>query len=97
MSTISPSNIIGSLDMFRPPINRCMKVLDRSFFRKTIPLSAAQVLDNRQISRFRTELREDLLQLERLPIIRSIPGTGDDAGITQKALLLKPEIKVEGI
>lgn len=88
MSTISASNI--DLNMFRPPINRFMKILDRSFFRKTVPISAAQVLDNRQISRLRTELRHDMLQLERLLVIRPIPTTG------RRALLLKPEIKAKG-
>lgn len=88
MSTILALNI--DLNMFRPPINRCMKILDRSFFRKTVPISAAQVLDNRQISSLKTELRHDMLQLERLLVIRPIPTTG------RKALLLKPEIKAKG-
>lgn len=88
MSTISALNVDSN--MFRPPISRCMKILDRSFFRKTVPISAAQVMDNRQISRLKTELRHDMLQLERLLVIRPIPTTG------RKALLLKPEIKAKG-
>lgn len=88
MSSISAIN--GDLNMFRPPINRCMKILDRSFFKKSVPISAAQVLDNRQISRLKIELKNDLLQLERLLVIRQIPTTG------RRALLLKAEIKAKG-
>lgn len=88
MNTIPALNV--DLNMFRPPINRCMKILDRSFFKKTVPISAAQVLDNRQISRLKIELRHEMLQLERLLVIRPIPNTG------RRALLLKPEIKAEG-
>ena len=87
MSTTPALNV--DLNMFRPPINRCMKILDRSFFKKTVPISAAQVLDNRQISRLKIELRDDMLRLERL-VIRPIPNT------SRRALLLKPEIKAEG-
>lgn len=61
--------------MFRPPVNRAMRVLDRSFFRKTIPLSAATVFENSNISRVRNALAKssDLLTLPRLNIIRSAP------------------------
>lgn len=75
-------------DMIRPPVNRLMKVLDRSFFKKSIPLSAARVMDNRKISRVRKELKGDLLDRVHLDPIRSINQT--------KALLLKPEVKAGG-
>lgn len=79
------------LDMFRPPVNRLMKVLDRSFFRKSIPLSAAQVNDNRRIASLLKDLKQDILQLDRLLVVRqSQNGNGG------KALLLKPEIKFDG-
>lgn len=80
-------------EMFRPPINRFMKVLDRSFFHKTIPISAAKVNDKKQISKLRVDLKHDILHLDRLQVIRSIPGSEPGAG---KALLLKPEIVAEG-
>lgn len=44
------------IDMFAPPVNRAMKVLDRSFFQKTVPISAARVFNPRDISRCRKEL-----------------------------------------
>lgn len=68
-----------------------MQVLDRSFFQKTIPLSAAQVNDTRRIASLLTELKPDLLHLERLSDVLPAPNaTG------RKALLLKPEIKPDG-
>lgn len=89
MSTVLHSD--AHSDMFRPPINRLMKVLDPSFFHKSIPISAAQVKDPTQISRFQKELKNDILQLERIAAVRYI-SKNEGA----KALLLKPEIKASG-
>lgn len=77
--------------MFRPPVNRLMKVLDRSFFQKTIPISAAQVNDNRRIMSLKTELKQELLPLDRVLLVQPAPN-----GHGLKALLLKPEIKADG-
>lgn len=79
--------------MFRPPINRAMRSLDRSVFKKTIPLSAAKIRDNKQISKYRTELGRDLLKLDRMPAVRYVL---DSEGQEAKALLLRPEIKTDG-
>ena len=79
--------------MFRPPINRAMRALDRSFFQKSIPLSAAKIRDNKQISKYRTELGHDLLRLDRMPTVRSVR---DSQGQEAKALLLRPEVKQDG-
>lgn len=78
-------------DMFRPPVNRLMKVLDRSLFQKSIPLSAAQVNDNRRIASILKDLKQDILQLDRLLVVRQ---SQNDNG--RKALLLRPEIKFDG-
>ena len=80
------------VDMFGPPVNRAMRVLDRSFFRKTIPLTAARVLNNKQISRCRNELSHDLLHLERLTNVRH---DGDDPK-GRKSLVLRPDIRLDG-
>ena len=77
-------------DMFRPPINRAMKVLDRSFFRKKVPLAAARIVEKRHIAKFRTELGSDLLCLERVSSVKDDPKSKGS-----KALLLKPEIKCD--
>ncbi|CAI7669684.1 unnamed protein product [Penicillium bialowiezense] len=70
--------------MFRPPVNRAMRTLDRSFFRTTIPLSAARIFKPSDISNVRKELaKSDLLVLPR-------------DGSVRKALLLKETFKIEG-
>lgn len=93
MSTAPPPDT-GS-DMFRPPVNRLMKVLDRSFFRKSIPLAAAQVNDTRRIASLLRELQTDVLEThphaQNVSLVQPAPkGNG------LKVLLLKPEIKVDG-
>ncbi len=84
-------------DMFRPPVNRAMRVLDRSFFVKRIPLSAARVFDNKNISKCRTELTKskDILFLDRFPTVKVDDGEGGDP--KRKCVLLKPEIKHDGL
>ncbi|KAA6409571.1 MAG: tRNA (guanine) methyltransferase Trm5 [Lasallia pustulata] len=78
--------------MFRPPVNRAMRQLDRSFFQKRIPLAAARVLDTKQISNCISDLSEELLYLERCTVVR--PGPMDnDLWRGRKALLLRPRIK----
>ena len=78
-------------DMFRPPVNRAMRVLDRSYFQKKVPLAAARVLQKKQIARCRQELVNDMLKLERKPSVRVDPFDRE-----VKALLLRPEIKSDG-
>lgn len=84
-------------DMFRPPVNRAMRVLDRSFFQKKIPASAARVVDNKTISKCRTELfrSNDVLRLERYQIVRPDPDeTNAKAG--KKCILLRPQVDDKG-
>lgn len=91
----SPQNP-PSIDMFRPPINRAMRILDRPFFQKDVHLAAACVLDSKQIATCRKELHDDILKLERLPPIRSVPPSVS-TDKNSKCLLLKPSTRVEGI
>ncbi|KAL8648738.1 MAG: hypothetical protein Q9210_004805, partial [Variospora velana] len=53
--------------MFRPPINRAMRDLDRSFFKKRIEIAAAYVLDRTNIAACQRKLSQDILRLDRLP------------------------------
>lgn len=82
-------------DMFRPPVNRAMKVLDRSFFRKKIPLSAARALENKDISILKTELdrSKDSLRLPRLPSVVPDPFQGIDG---KRCILLRPQKNDQG-
>lgn len=82
-------------NMFRPPVNRAMRVLDRSFFKKHIPLSAARVYDPRTISKIRTQLEKskDILDQRMILPIRLEPHP-EVAG--RKCILLRPEIRHDG-
>ncbi len=83
--------------MFRPPINRGMRVLDRAFFHKEIPLAAARISNTRLIAQLRTDLDRSgtSLLLGRVKPLRPDP---DQALAAQgrKCYLLKPEIKHDG-
>ena len=92
-SAMASMNSDNTTDMFRPPISRTMQVLDRSFFKKTVSISAAKVHDQKQISRLRSELQKDMLSLARISIVQKIPEAEGHSG---KALLLKPDIKGHG-
>lgn len=84
--------------MFRPPINRAMRQLDRAFFTKRIPLCAARVSNVKHIARLRTELErsKDLLPQSR---IRAIQPDPDEARAAKggKCLLLREGIRVDGL
>ncbi|KAI4124535.1 MAG: hypothetical protein LQ338_004746 [Usnochroma carphineum] len=90
-----PAQTAPSPVMFRPPINRAMKTLDRSFFKKDLDLAAACVVDRKKIASFQKELSKDILKLERLPPTRPVPSnvTADSSA---RCLLLKPEVQVDG-
>ena len=82
----------------RPPINRAMRILDRSFFKKTVPLAAARVFNNQHISQCRQTLEKskDMLKLERgAASVRAdpLPELGNTG---KKCLLLREEIKADG-
>lgn len=81
--------------MFRPPVNRAMKTLDRSFFRKTVPIAAAKIFEKSQISNVRQELgkNKDLLVLPRLNVVRDFK---EQDGVIRKGLLLREDIKANG-
>lgn len=91
-----PSNTPNSAlpTMFRPPVNRAMRALDRSFFKKTLPLSAATVFKNSDISKVRGALSksQELLEAPRLNVIREVKV--DEA--VKKCLLLKDGVKHDG-
>ncbi|KAJ5549342.1 tRNA(m(1)G37)methyltransferase [Penicillium frequentans] len=78
-------------DMFRPPVNRAMRTLDRSFFRKTVPIAAAKVFKNSEISKVRQELHKvrDLLAVPRLSCVRDLQ---EEDGV-KKALLLRGDLR----
>lgn len=78
-------------DMFRPPVNRAMRTLDRSFFRKTVPITAATIFQKPDIATVRAKLTKsrDLLSLPRLNVIREVK----ENDVVRKCLLLREDIK----
>jgi tRNA (guanine37-N1)-methyltransferase len=81
-------------ELFLPPVKRDMHVLDRSFFKKTIPLSAATVFDNRDLQRVRKELSRsgDILSIDAIKVTRddeTVPG--------KKCMLLNPAVVAQGM
>lgn len=84
-------------DMFAPPVNRAMKVLDRSFFQKTLNASAARIFKPQDIARCRKELQfsKDTLPNNRIQPIRADPDP-ERAQQGSKCLLLKPEVVYNG-
>ncbi|KAF2481427.1 Met-10+ like-protein-domain-containing protein [Neohortaea acidophila] len=82
----------ADIDMFRPPIARGMKVLDRSFFEKTVPLKALRIFDNKNISKVRSQLGKDVLVQERLANVYSDPDP-ERARSGKKCILLRPDIQ----
>ncbi|KAJ5680583.1 hypothetical protein N7536_011722 [Penicillium majusculum] len=80
--------------MFRPPVNRAMRTLDRSFFRRNVPLSVARVFKTSDISNVRKELvkSRDILLLPRISPIREVK---DQDGKAWKAMLLREDLKVD--
>ena len=77
--------------MFRPPVNRSMRVLDRSFFQKKVSLAAARIFEARNIAECRTNLQNELLNLERVSAVKQ-----DQNRNNLKALLLRPDIRPHG-
>ena len=76
-------------NILAPPVDRSMHVLDRSFFKKVVPLAAASVFDNRDLARVRDELvkSKDVFAFSPIKPLRpdeTIPG--------RKCMLLRPDI-----
>lgn len=98
-SCICACRIAGLMadDMFAPPVNRAMKVLDRSFFQKTVPASAARIFKPQDIARCRKELQlsKDTLPNNRIQPVRTDPDA-ERAQKGGKCLILKPEIVHHG-
>lgn len=81
--------------MFRPPVNRAMRTIDRSFFRRNVPLSVARVFKTSDISNVRKDLikSRDILLLPRISPIREVK---DQDGKVWKAMMLREDLKVDG-
>ncbi|KAK3116249.1 tRNA(m(1)G37)methyltransferase [Teratosphaeriaceae sp. CCFEE 6253] len=85
-------------EMFRAPLHRGMRTLDRSAFAKTVSLKAARIFDNKNISRIRSALErsKDALQQDRVASVHPDPDP-ELATAGKKCLLLRPEAVASGI
>ncbi|KAG7665992.1 TRM5 [[Candida] subhashii] len=70
--------------IFAPPINRSMKELDRSFFRKQVPFLAAYFPQPKYLTPFMKSCKSDLLQISHVKHIIPMDNS--------KAVLLHPQI-----
>ena len=91
---MTASDEVDYTKMFRPPVNRTMRVLDRPYFKKVVPIAAAKVQDWQKISALRTRLRKETLELER---IRHVENVHEAPGKISKVILLKPETRPDGM
>lgn len=80
---------------FLPPVNRSMKVLDKSVFQKTVPLSAARIFDVRRTGEIRKICRPDALHLPKIDVLQWDPDQEKYKG--RKVMILKPEVKHDGL
>lgn len=78
--------------VFLPPVNRSMQQLDRSFFRKVIPLTGATVFNLKELVQVRKLLEKsgDLLNVSSIKYMRD-----DDVNPGAKCFLLRSGVDVE--
>jgi tRNA (guanine37-N1)-methyltransferase len=81
-------------EVFRPPVNRSMRILDRKFFRKTLPIAAATVFDDRNLSTVRSKVQNARNLLGVFSIKAVVP---DETVPGRKCLLLRPGISATGM
>lgn len=74
-----------------PPVNRDMKVLDRSFFKQTIDTSALTVFNPKDIQRVRAKVASSR---DLLSTINIKPIVEDDTVPGAKCIIMKPHVKV---
>lgn len=81
-------------DMFRPPVNRAMRTLDKSFFQKDILTSAVRVPKVQRMSGILKAVRksQDVFGHRDFPHVRD---DLDRAGA--KCIVLKPTVKSDGM
>ncbi|KAF3481911.1 tRNA methyltransferase [Arthroderma uncinatum] len=98
-STLPRDHTTNSQVMFRPPINRAMRVLDRSFFKRTIPLAAATVFDPKNLGGIKEQLSKskDILNAPRLMAIRPVQNPATEEDKNKKCILLKEKIQANDI
>lgn len=82
-------------DMFRPPINRSMRTLDKAFFQKELLTAAARVPDVKRMSETLKTLRKskDVFGHSDFPHVRDV---ADGSRGHQKCIVLHPKVQADG-
>lgn len=85
-------------EMFRPPINRAMRKLDKSFFQKEVLTSAARVTDVKRMSEVLKLLRKshDVFGHKEFPQVRDLTDGLQSHTTSTKCVLLDPRIQADG-
>ncbi|KAG0641338.1 Met-10+ like-protein-domain-containing protein [Tuber brumale] len=78
------------LSRFLPPVNRAMRTLDRAFFRKVVPVTAARVLDSALVLTIKEKILKDLIPFERFNQRYDFNSKLD---IETPLLILRPQVK----
>lgn len=82
------------LSRFLPPVNRAMRTLDRTFFKKMVPVTAARVLDATLLHTIKEKVLKDLIPFERFNQ-RYVFNSRLD--VETPLLILRPEVKYDGM
>ena len=82
------------LSRFSPPVNRAMRTLDRAFFKKMVPVTAARVLDATLLHTIRERVLKDLIPFERFNQRYLFNSKLD---IETPLLILRPKVKYDGM
>ncbi|KAI9797317.1 MAG: hypothetical protein M1825_006028 [Sarcosagium campestre] len=84
----------SAVNLLRPPVHQAMRTLDRSAFSRAVPISAARIADNKNISRIRRDLikSKDALDLREVSPVQLDPEKSR-ASANGKCMLLRPEIR----
>lgn len=90
--TTNALNVHVDMEMIRPPVNRLMKVLDRSFFQQTQRICAVQIFNSKDIETVRGELKSDMFCQARVKPLVTLPAPGRPI----KAFILRPGVQKEG-
>ena len=73
--------------LFLPPVNRAMRVLDRSFFRKSMPLSAMIIMDPKKITSIKSKFENDLLKYNGVVAVKPVVSKPKIGGAEEIRLL----------
>lgn len=94
LATMSSS---GAGFKYKPPVNRHMKTLDRSFFVSKIPLCVVNFPDPKNISIFSKKFKESILRVPRIPHVVKLEQVKDAKRSDSKTFACDNEIVKKGV